>query len=196
MCGLVERRMRRSNDAPHAVRLGSRMRDPAGGACATSTADIPPMLLNDIFRRARRVWELPVNPVVEVERLTTPKRSGIEFYSPEEVHALMRCASSTQDRVLFLTAALTGLRMGELLALRRRDIDFEAQTIRVLASYTAWHTEVGAGEGGTVGGGDRAGPCEVGHAQALERAGQSRVRRRGWGVSGQLGPAPTFQALS
>jgi len=28
MCGLAERRMRRSEDVPHAARLGSRMRDP------------------------------------------------------------------------------------------------------------------------------------------------------------------------
>jgi hypothetical protein len=39
----------------------------------------------------------------------------------------VRSASGTQDGVLFLTAALTGLRMGELLALpSRRDVDFEA----------------------------------------------------------------------
>jgi integrase len=93
------------------------------------------VLLNGIFRRARRVWKLPVNPVAEVERLTTPKRSGIEFYSPEEVHALVRCASSPQDRVLFLTAALTGLRMGELLALRWRDVDFEDAARRLSAAF-------------------------------------------------------------
>lgn len=40
--------------------------------------------------------------------MTTPKHSGIELYSPEEVHALVRCASSAQDCVAFLTAALTG----------------------------------------------------------------------------------------
>ena len=36
---------------------------------------------------------------------------------------------------MFLTAAFTGLRMGELLALRWRDVDFAARTIRVRASY-------------------------------------------------------------
>jgi integrase len=95
------------------------------------------VLLNGIFRRARRVWRLPTNPVADVERLTVPKRAAIDFYSPEEVHALMRGAASEQDGALFLTAALTGLRMGELLALRWRDVDFSAQTVRVAASYTA-----------------------------------------------------------
>jgi integrase len=129
------------------------------------------MLLNGIFRRARRVWKLPVNPVAEVERLTTPKRSGIEFYSPEEMHALVRCASSPQDRVLFLTAALTGLRMGELLALRWRDVDCEAQTIRVLASYTA------GGLGTPKSGQGRAVPLVEEAAQALARLGT----RKRWG---------------
>jgi integrase len=95
------------------------------------------VLLNGIFRRARRVWKLPVTPVAEVDRLPIARRAAIDFYSPEEVHALVRAAASDQDGALFLTAALTGLRMGELLALRWRDVDFAAQTIRVAASYTA-----------------------------------------------------------
>jgi integrase len=95
------------------------------------------VLLNGIFRRARKVWKLPYNPVADVERLTVPKRTDLAFYSPEEVHALSRAAADEQDAALFLTAALTGLRMGELLALTWRDIDFSAQTLRVTASYTA-----------------------------------------------------------
>ena len=40
------------------------------------------------------------------------------------------------DRVLFLTAALTGLRKGELVALRWQDVDWQAQRIRVRQNYT------------------------------------------------------------
>lgn len=49
----------------------------------------------------------------------------------------MHAASSSQDGALFLTAAFTGLRMGELLALRWRDVDFAGRTVRVRASYYA-----------------------------------------------------------
>ena len=38
-----------------------------------------------------------------------------------------------QDGAIFLTAAFTGPRMGELLALRWRDVDFPGRTIRVRA---------------------------------------------------------------
>jgi integrase len=95
------------------------------------------VLLNGIFRRARKVWKLQYNPVADIERLPIPKRTDIAFYSREEVHALVRAAKDEQDAALFLTAALTGLRMGELLALRWRDVDFPAQSVRVAASYTA-----------------------------------------------------------
>ena len=45
--------------------------------------------------------------------------------------ALVRASASEQDGVLYLTAAFTGLRLAEPLALRWEDVDSEADTIRV-----------------------------------------------------------------
>lgn len=126
------------------------------------------VLLNGIFRRAVKVWKLPANPVAEVERPTAPKRTDIAFYSPEEVYALVRSARDKQDGALFLTAAFTGLRMGELLALRWRDVDFAAQTVRVTASYTAG--KLGTPKSGL----GRAVPLVEEVAQALARLAQRK----------------------
>jgi hypothetical protein len=59
----------------------------------------------------------------------------IEVFSPEEVWALVQAAGSEQDAAIFLTAAFTELRRGELLALHRRDVDFTGSVVRVRASH-------------------------------------------------------------
>jgi integrase len=93
-------------------------------------------ILHGVMERARKRFKLPSNPVAEVEKQPRKRRVSIDVYSTEEVMALVRRADSPQDGALFLTAAFTGLRMGELLALRWRDVDFPLQAIRVRASYT------------------------------------------------------------
>jgi integrase len=93
-------------------------------------------VLGGIMERARRVYGLPNNPVRNLEKLRERyDATRFEFYSPEEVHALVRSAAAEQDAALFLTAAFTGMRRGELIALRWRNVDFERSSIRVSGSY-------------------------------------------------------------
>ena len=128
--------------------------------------------LHGIFKRATRVYGLPRNPVAHVERPRLPRHAGIDVFSREEVLALVRTAEDELDGVLYLTAAFTGLRLGELLALHWEDVDFEADAIRVRRNYTAGR------EGTPKSGRGRAVPMMEEVAQALARIGQRETFRR------------------
>ncbi len=75
-------------------------------------------VFHGVMERARKLYRLPSNPVADVEKPRTATKTEIEIFSPEEVLALVRAADSEQDAAMFLTAAFTGLRQGELVALR------------------------------------------------------------------------------
>lgn len=107
----------------------------SGKALSNNSKNRVVTLLHGVFARACKVYGLPVNPVSGVERHPVRIVGDIEVFSPEEVWALVRAAESEQDGALFLTAAFTGLRRGELLALRWRDVDFAGSVVRVRASY-------------------------------------------------------------
>jgi integrase len=120
------------------------------------------VIVHGIFRRAMKVWGLPSNPAATVERPRVRVSDDIDAFSVEEVHALVRAAASAQDAAMFLTAAFTGLRLGELLALRWSDVDYAGEAIRVRRSYNV-HGGVGTPKSGKV----RSVPMVTDVAQAL-----------------------------
>jgi integrase len=97
-------------------------------------------LLHAIFGHGvKREW-CARNPVALVDKPRVPRNVDIRFLSLEELEAILRATPTTPlgrtDRLIFLTAAMTGLRRGEVVALRWQDVDWKAALIRVRRSFT------------------------------------------------------------
>lgn len=86
----------------------------------------------------RKGW-LPTNVARRVDLPAAPRHEEIRFLEQVEITALAGAATpgayKAIDRALYLTAAMTGLRQGELVALRWRDIDWAAGRIRVRQNH-------------------------------------------------------------
>ena len=89
----------------------------------------------------KRGWVL-TNPVDHVDR---PKKARsphrrIRFLQPRELDELIDAVPDDSlgavERPLYLAAALTGLRQGELLALKWMDVDWLASRVRVADNFT------------------------------------------------------------
>jgi integrase len=100
------------------------------------------------------------NPALAADRRIEPERARLEFFSPEEVEVLAdalasgahrdpnappvgdeesaaRADEDHQDAELVRVAAYTGLRRGELLALRWRDVDFGLRKVVIRRAISA-----------------------------------------------------------
>jgi integrase len=95
---------------------------------------------HSIFKRARQVWDdLPANPASAdlVERPEVAYDGSFAVLAPHEVRLLASHAPDAQTKALYLTAAFTGLRQGELFAVRWRDIDFSLARVHVRSNFTS-----------------------------------------------------------
>ena len=95
--------------------------------------------LFNFARAPQRRWA-SANPCDGVELPAVPESTEIRFLTLEEVRALIENVPQGMyaplDRVMFLCAAMTGLRKGELVALRWRDVDWTALRVRVRQNFT------------------------------------------------------------
>jgi integrase len=119
-------------------------------------------IVGAVFRAAIRRGEAASNPVDRIERAFMAARElkpGDEdgrsdtdavnpdsILNPDEIRHLLGTASAGYYRTLFTTAFITGMRSGELLALRWGDIEFGNSRGRVYVRRTLSWSRVNRGE--------------------------------------------------
>ncbi len=138
------------------------LRSIAATGVAPRTVNKARQLICAIFNYGMRpsTYGLPSNPAKHADRRREPDTAPVAFYSPEQVEALARALAGgahrdprrpalsssgidaraiedAQDAELIRVAAYAGLRRGELVALRWRDVDFAGHKIVVRRSLSA-----------------------------------------------------------
>ncbi len=100
--------------------------------------------LNSILEHGVKGRYISHNPAIYVQR---PKGNDLSdegeedgngvmnILQPNGIRGLLDASSTGKDRVLFMTAVLTGMRQGELLGLKWDDIDWDNCQIRVKRTY-------------------------------------------------------------
>ena len=99
-----------------------------------------------ILRHAKEWGYLRENPAEHVKRLKV-EATEMGFLRPQEIPLLLQHAEEPY-RTLFLTAILTGMRMGELLGLQWGDLDWVNHVIHVRRSLYWWTRRELAERGG------------------------------------------------
>jgi integrase len=133
----------------------------ATGASA-STVNKYRAVISSVFNHGCKpaTFALPGNPVSAADKRREPSPGVLVFYTPTEIEALARAfaegrhrdpahpavneneraarqAEDEQGAELIRVAAYAGLRRGELLALRWRDIDFEGSALTIARAMSA-----------------------------------------------------------
>ena len=114
------------------------------GKAAKTTANALTLLFQVFAFGQRKGW-CRENPCAHVDRPQVEQTTDIRFLDRDELGALLRGVEVEEepfghtDHAIFLTAAMTGLRQGELLALRWRDVDWKAGKIRVRRNHVRGH---------------------------------------------------------
>lgn len=112
-------------------------------------------VLSAMFQYACRedAHDLPGNPVLGSDKRYEAPPAALDYYEPHEIEALARTAAAgahrrgprdedvrradAQDAELFRVLFLTGIRLGEALALRWDDVDMAGRTIIVRRAVSA-----------------------------------------------------------
>jgi integrase len=90
------------------------------------------ILLGSIFKTAQRLHGFPSNPAALVKKGSVP-RGEVSFWTHEQVATL--CQHAGDDADLYFVMSRIGLRRGEMVALRKQDVDFKHGKVNVRVNY-------------------------------------------------------------
>ena len=93
------------------------------------------VILHGIFGRAKRKGWIERNPAIDAEKVTVRRSDDFNVLSPAQISCVASAARTGPLRGIILTAAFTGLRQGELLALRWQHVDFANRILHVQRNY-------------------------------------------------------------
>lgn len=109
--------------------------------------------LHSVFRHAQREGWVRENPVPLADRPERPASPKVEVLTVKELVAARQAIPDDEfgkvERFLYLAAFTSGLRMGELLALRWSDILWSIDRIRVEQNYSRGEVTTPKSEAGT-----------------------------------------------
>lgn len=95
-------------------------------------------MLGRIFKEALKREYILKNPLLNIEKPKSEKEDkDISAFSIEEQKMFLTVLNKDkQYKDIFIIALYTGMRMGEILALKKEDIDFKTKTIHIQRSLT------------------------------------------------------------
>ena len=111
-----------------------------GKDVAPATIDTAITPLKAFYRRALGRGEAQINPTVGIEKPSV-RPGARKVVSPIEAERMI-AALNGADRVLWATAFYTGMRRGELTALRREDVDLATGVVHVRRSWDEREGEI------------------------------------------------------
>jgi integrase len=141
----------------------------AEGRLSSRTINKRLTIIHGVMRRAMKVWNLRANPAAGIEKIPERRSGDLEVLRPDEIRQLAAAAENEQEAALYLSAAFTGLRFGELAALRWSDIDWHRELIHVRRALA--RSVIEAPKSGKV----RSVPMVADIAQVLARLGQREL---------------------
>jgi len=100
---------------------------------STSTVNKVRQLLNLVFQQALN-WEMiNKNPMIKSRKVSV-KTKKMQIWTYEEIHKFLTVCKTNPLYLLYVIALYTGMRKGEILGLKWRDIDYTRKIIRVQRS--------------------------------------------------------------